>query len=178
MTEAIFKDLPEEEKPYWHSHQHEVASGLLCAIAVSGPAGAAAKGATAVPGIAPHGGLPDEIEKGPMKELYKTYGKTIHTWHPTHASLPLGPPTLMTSTTQQHPGPRSNDALLAERKEKMGIDTQGKEQVRKDYLDHSYQPIRGADGWEATGKARVFEVKHVPYKQEDGSMSQEQQQRR
>lgn len=77
MSENIFKTLPDDEKPYWHSHQHEVASGLLCAIAVSGPAGTAAKAATNVPGVAPHGGLPDEIEKGPMMELYKTYGKTM-----------------------------------------------------------------------------------------------------
>lgn len=94
-----------------------------------------------------------------------------HTWHPTSAAVPLGPPVLMTSTTDAHPGPRSNDQLLAERKEKMGIDTAGKEQVRKDYLDHGYQKVEGADDWEATGKARVFEVKQVPYKQEDGSMS-------
>lgn len=25
----VFKSLPEEEKKYWHSHKHEVESGLL-----------------------------------------------------------------------------------------------------------------------------------------------------
>ena len=54
----------------------------------------------------------------------------------------------------------------------MGIDTQGKENVRKEYLDKDFQKAKGADDWEATGQARVFEVKHVPYKQEDGTMSQ------
>ena len=78
----------------------------------------------------------------------------------------------MTSTTDSHPGPRSNDSLLASRKEQMGIDTQGKENVRKEYLDKDFQKAKGADDWEATGQARVFEVKHVPYKQEDGTMSQ------
>ncbi|CAO1633297.1 unnamed protein product [Sympodiomycopsis kandeliae] len=171
ISESKFKNLPAEEKPYWHSHQHEVASGLLCAIAVSGPAGAAAKAATNVPGVANNGGLPDEIEKGPMQELYKTYGKTIHTWHPTDSEIPLGAPILMTSTTNKYPGARSNEDLLKDRKEKMGIDTDGKEVARKDYLDHSYQKAEGADEWESTGLARVFDVKEVPFKQEDGNMS-------
>lgn len=77
VTEEKFKSLPAQEKPYWHSHKHEVASGLLCALNVAGPAGVAANAATKLPGVAPHGGLPDELEKGPMMEIYKMYGKTV-----------------------------------------------------------------------------------------------------
>lgn len=79
ITEEKFKALPAEEKPYWHSHKHEVASGLLCALGVAGAAGTAANAATALPGVAPHGGLPDELEKGPLMEVYKMYGKVVST---------------------------------------------------------------------------------------------------
>lgn len=139
---------------------------------MGGPAGAAAQASTNLPGVGTNGGLPDELEKGPMSELYKTYGKVIHTWHPTTSALPLGPPTLMMSTTEKHPGARENVDLIASRKKEMGIDTNAKEEYRKSYLDPNYQVAQGADEWEKTGKAKVFEVKEMAFKNEDGSMSQ------
>jgi hypothetical protein len=76
ISERLFETLPMEERHFWHSHKHEVASGLLCAMAVASPAGAAAKLASNyVPGVA--AGMPDEVEKGPLSQLYKTYGKTM-----------------------------------------------------------------------------------------------------
>lgn len=79
ITEDKFNSLPAQEKPYWHAHKHEISSGLLCVLNVAGVAGSSAKAAAHVPGVAPSGGLPDEIEKGPMMQLYKMYGKTVST---------------------------------------------------------------------------------------------------
>ncbi|PSC67556.1 hypothetical protein C2E20_8783 [Micractinium conductrix] len=57
ISERLFKELPEEEKRYWHSHRYEVGSGLLVA--------------PRVPGIA---------ERQDMQRLIGTYGKAWHTW--------------------------------------------------------------------------------------------------
>ena len=74
---------------------------------MTGTAGVAASVAQAatstVPGLTTShgaGGVPESMERGPMQAMHKTYGKTIHTWHPLDQSLQLGPPTLMTSSTQ------------------------------------------------------------------------------
>lgn len=77
VTEKLFKTLPEEEKKYWHSHIHEVKSGIL---------------------VAPN--IPEKAEYELMEKLVTTYGKTVHTWQVDRGdSLPLGPPQLMYSLT-------------------------------------------------------------------------------
>ena len=53
VSERLFASLPAEEKPLWHSHVHEVTSGLL---------------------IAP--GIPAVAEHALMEKLVSTYGKT------------------------------------------------------------------------------------------------------
>lgn len=57
ITEKLFKTLPEEERKYWHSHIHEVKSGLLTAP-----------------------GVPAAAENEVMAKLVNTYGKTFHLW--------------------------------------------------------------------------------------------------
>lgn len=77
----------------------------------------------------------------------------------------------MFSTTSAHPGARGDNKLLAERKEKMRIDTEAKEKVRQTYLDLEYQVADGADSWERTGRARVFRAVEEPWKDEAGKLS-------
>lgn len=77
----------------------------------------------------------------------------------------------MTSTTAAHPGPRGDKELLAQRKEKMGIDTEAKEEFRKTYLDPDYKVVEGADHWETSGEAKFIEIGQRPYKMEGGEMS-------
>lgn len=73
-----FEALPESEKPYWHSHQYEVCSGLLT---MPGP-------------------VPEALEFAEMKKLRDTYGKTWHFWQVDRGDpLPYGPPKLMASFT-------------------------------------------------------------------------------
>ena len=70
VTEKIYKQLPDDEKKYWHSHIHEVKSGEL---------------------YAPR--LPEIAENELMNKLVMTYGKTVHTWQIDRGDpLPYGPP--------------------------------------------------------------------------------------
>ena len=78
ISGAQFEALPESEKPYWHSHQYEVCSGLLT---MPGP-------------------VPDTLELAEMKKLKETYGKTWHFWQIDRGDpLPYGPAKLMGSFT-------------------------------------------------------------------------------
>ncbi|KAI0079901.1 DUF1264-domain-containing protein [Panus rudis PR-1116 ss-1] len=140
VTEEVFKELPEEEKKYWHSHKYEVESGLLQLQVKSG-----------VPAVAT-----DAAEQPAMLELQRTYGKTIHTWaYDVHPDLPLGPPNLMMSYPGDHFAPP--EELVRERDGKYGMDTAAKRKLRAEYLP-PYGKVQSSDAWEQTGKAIVFEA--------------------
>jgi hypothetical protein len=77
ISEALFKQLPAEEKKLWHSHRYEVMSGQLTAS-----------------------GLSDAAEKELMQEFVSTYGKTWNLWQVDRGdALPLGLPKLMMGFT-------------------------------------------------------------------------------
>lgn len=79
ISGAQFAALPQHEKPYWHSHQYEVCSGILT-----------------MPGH-----VPDTLELAEMKKLMDTYGKTWHFWQVDRGDpLPYGPAKLMGSFTK------------------------------------------------------------------------------
>ncbi|GAA6000593.1 hypothetical protein JCM10207_004567 [Rhodosporidiobolus poonsookiae] len=143
VDEEVFRNLPEEEKVYWHSHKHEVESGQLNIISKS-----------FVPGAAE-----DIAEQGAMKELHRTYGKTIHTWAiDRHPTVPLGPPSVMMAFVadgQVDPG------LIKARDEIESRSTEHKRQLRAGYLDTSYEPLPGADQAMRLGKGVVLEPKIV-----------------
>ncbi|KAJ7275143.1 hypothetical protein O6H91_10G108200 [Diphasiastrum complanatum] len=84
VSENVFLKLPDAEKPLWHSHEYEVQSGVL---------------------FAPW--IPETLEKVPMSEICKTYGKVFHFWQYDRGdTLPLGLPQLMMALTddgQLHP---------------------------------------------------------------------------
>ncbi|KAI1795807.1 hypothetical protein LXA43DRAFT_970237 [Ganoderma leucocontextum] len=146
VSEKIFKSLPPEEKRFWHSHKHEIESGLLQLFPKS-----------FVPSVAT-----DHAEKPAMTELQKTYGKTIHTWaYDKHPDLPLGPPTLMLSATSDAQGPPSD--MVKKRDEESGQDTAAKKKARKEYLP-SYETVEGSDELQRSGRGVVFEVKEVEAK--------------
>jgi len=78
VSEKLFKTLPDEEKPLWHSHRHETTSGELV-----------------MPGI------PMPVEHTAIALLVNTYGKTWHTWQiDRNSALPIGIPQLMMGFTQ------------------------------------------------------------------------------
>lgn len=139
VSEKVFKDLPPEEKRYWHSHKYEIESGLL-QLMVKG----------AVPNV-----VTDIAEHPAMLELQQTYGKTIHTWAiDSTPDLPLGPPHLMMSFTYKNP---HDPSVVRERDDRYGVATDAMRDSRKTYLP-SYDLVDGVDDWEKTGKAIVFKA--------------------
>lgn len=121
ITGRLFEGLPNEEKPLWHSHVHEVKSGTL---------------------VAP--GLPDLAERELMEKLVGTYGKTWHTWHTDQdLELPYGVPQLMMAFTADG---QADPAMIAERDRRIGVDTMEK---RRDRADIQAPPVLpGADAWQ------------------------------
>jgi hypothetical protein len=124
ISEALFKQLPEEEKKLWHSHQYEVKSGQL---------------------VAPN--IPDAAEKELMKKLVNTYGKTWHTWQIDRGdTLPLGTPKLMMGFTADGQG----DPKMVEQRDKdLGVDTTKKREKRMDIEANDIVP--GANAWQHGG---------------------------
>lgn len=121
VTEKLFKNLPEEEKKLWHSHQYEVTSGQL---------------------IAP--GIPEAAEHELMEKLVSTYGKTIHTWHTDQErNLPIGSPMIMMGFTKDG---QINPRLLSERDRRFNISTAEKKKNRKDIPLPKVDPT--ANAWE------------------------------
>lgn len=128
ISEALFKQLPEDEKKLWHSHRYEVMSGQL---------------------IAP--GIPDAVEKEVMEKLVTTYGKTWHTWQVDRGDkLPLGLPKLMMSFTAEG---QADPRLIEQRDKDLGTDTAKKKADRADIPTRDLAP--GADAWE---KGPAFQI--------------------
>ncbi|PWN49705.1 DUF1264-domain-containing protein [Violaceomyces palustris] len=173
IHEELFETLPEEEKPFWHSHKHEITSGFLVCTAIKGMGEEVKEtggGGGAATTALSRGTVPDEVEKGIMNILYHMYGKVIHTWHPPSSRFPMGPPVLMMSTTKEFPGP--SEEKIRERDEKYGIDTKAKAESRKGYLDLDYKIAEGADAYVETGVVPQFSFETKTFFQEDGTRSQ------
>lgn len=140
ISERIFKDLPEEEKKLWHSHQFEVLSGMLVMPT-----------AKLVPDIAARTA---ELEE--MKCLVTTYGKTWHTWQVDRGDkLPLGPPQLMMSYTKEDQVP---DSLIEARDRRLGIDTAVRRKDREVIKENLGSKIPGCDIWDSSPDAKSVQV--------------------
>lgn len=125
ISEALFRQLPEEEKQLWHSHRYEVMSGQLTA-----------------PGATP------AEEKALMRDLVNTYGKTWHLWQVDRGDkVPLGLPKLMMGFTADG---QLDPALLAGRDRARNTDIARTKAERADLPAHPVAP--GADAWQ-TGPA-------------------------
>lgn len=110
-----FESLPDEEKRLWHSHAYEVKAGLVD-----------------MPGI----DAEDQDER--MEELVATYGKTYYTWQTDKDdSIPLGPPQLLMSFTQDG---QVDESLIDE------DDVEERRNARADLQDPGV--LTGADQWE------------------------------
>ena len=121
ITEALFNQLPAEEKKLWHSHRYEVMSGLLTAPGVSALA-----------------------ERELMTSFVSTYGKTWTLWQVDRGDkLPLGLPKLMMGFTADG---QLDPALVAARDREQKIDSA---KVRTSRADLAIRPVAaGADAWQ------------------------------
>ncbi|KAE8234255.1 hypothetical protein CF326_g700 [Tilletia indica] len=187
IEEADFVNLPAEEKRFWHSHCHEVESGLLCALAVGGVKGAFGGVASAM-SVHGSGGMLDSIERPFLEQIYKMYGKIFHFYdNPCKEAIPLGPPTLMMSTTRAHPSLVSPTSplhkLLDARDAELDINTPRKAAERAQWLpefcdrldaekkkgqqDGGRGIAEGADMWEKTGRVPKLVEEEVEVKMEE-----------
>jgi hypothetical protein len=130
VSERLFATLPEEERKLWHSHVHEVRSGLL---------------------VAP--GMTDADEHALMARTVRTYGKTWHTWDPVRpgGALPLGVPKLMMSFTTDG---QLREDMIAQRDRRMQISTVQKRAQRSDIPAPRILP--GADNWQSGQSVKLI----------------------
>jgi Protein of unknown function (DUF1264) len=121
ISEALFLELPAEEKQLWHSHRYEVMAGLL---------------------TAPE--LTETAEHELMQELVSTYGKIWSLWQVDSGDkVPLGlPKLLMGYTADGQIDPR----LLADRGKASGADPAVVRARRSDLVVRPVAP--GADAWQ------------------------------
>jgi len=121
ISEALFTQLPAEEKPLWHSHRYEVMSGLLTAPELSA-------------------GAEEEL----MRAFVSTYGKTWHLWQVDRGdTLPLGLPKLMMGFTADG---QADSAMIAARDRETHVTAAQLKARRAEYVT---RPIAaGADGWQ------------------------------
>jgi hypothetical protein len=122
VSERLFRQLPDDEKPLWHSHHYETTSGQL---------------------IMP--GIPERVETAAMRDLATTYGKTWHTWQVDRGdNLPLGIPRLMMGFTADG---QLDPARIAARDQAAGVSMATKRQARADIPVP--QVAEGANAWQA-----------------------------
>jgi len=134
ISEKLYRNLSEEEKKLWHSHGYEVKGGLLN-----------------MPGV------PEIAEKEALKDLIKTYGKTIHTWQVDRGdNLPYGIPRLMMAFTKDG---QIDESLLRGRDRDYSVSTSTLKKNREDIPLPEKDPM--ADNWERTGTAVQYEKKEI-----------------
>jgi hypothetical protein len=111
-----FETLPQEEKKYWHTHFHEVKSGLLV---------------MPKPSLIPNAAW-DIAETKEMGNLVNWVGKTYHFWQIDKGhELPFGKPQLMMSIKNSG---QEEEAKVKERNERYNVDGNHKQQLRKDIV--------------------------------------------
>ncbi|MER7011506.1 OBAP family protein [Saccharopolyspora sp. NPDC000359] len=132
ISEDRFRELPDDEKRLWHSHHHEVKSGVL---------------------VAP--GVPELAEHAYFTDLVTTYGKTFHTWQYDRDDFPYGIPQLMMAFTEDG---QADEAMVEARDRELGISTARKREHRADIPEPDVAP--GANSWESgrTVQTRLAEV--------------------
>jgi hypothetical protein len=153
ISAKLFKDLPDEEKKFWHSHVYEVKSGsLICPPA--------ALVATAVARTA---------ENKVMEDLIDTYGKTIHLWQVDRGDpLPYGPPMLMMAFTKD--GQLRQD-LVAARDKKFGVYTAELRKIREQ-IKPKNELQQNADHWVHRDDGMAYQTDMVLVAQRKTSGSQ------
>ena len=141
VPKSVYERLDPEEQRLWHSHEHEVKSGMLT-----------------LPTPSSHQGRADTweaLETEAMKEVVGLYGKTWHFWQVDKGhELPLGYPTLMGSLTE--PRQLNLDEALHDRNERFRVDHEHKARVR----DHLQLPglHPNADSWWKEAKEKGIGV--------------------
>ncbi|EYU28132.1 hypothetical protein MIMGU_mgv1a014591mg [Erythranthe guttata] len=140
VSERIFDTLPPEEQKLWHSHGHEITSGLWV-----------------------NPGVPEMIQKPEIRDLAKTYGKFWCTWQVDRGDrLPLGAPALMTSPQVVNMGTVAPE-LVRKRDDKYKISSDELSKTRVD-IAVPESTTRYADYWMMTGKGFAVDLQQTEMK--------------
>ncbi len=97
ISDGAYRQLPDDEKKFWHAHTYEVLGGGLIA-----------------PGMTPD----DEMKF--MKTILTTWGKAWHTWPDPQTTVPMGEPMLIWSIMGDG---QINEELVAARDKEFGCST-------------------------------------------------------
>ncbi|KAK3165440.1 hypothetical protein QOZ80_1AG0033230 [Eleusine coracana subsp. coracana] len=109
VSRQIFDSLPADEQRLWHSHAHEIKSGLW---------------------VNPR--VPNALEKPELEQLAGTFGKFWCTWQVDRGDrLPLGAPALMVSP-QADPAAVVRPSLVRHRDDRYGFSTADLRAARAD----------------------------------------------
>ncbi|KAI9017366.1 hypothetical protein BC832DRAFT_544355 [Gaertneriomyces semiglobifer] len=152
ISAKIYRNLPPEEKIYWHSHEFEVKGGIIT---------------LPVSSLVPRA-VHAEIEHLELSQVINTYGKTWHLWQVDRGDvIPYGPPQLMMALTEEG---QIDPKLLEARDKREGVDTNGLRNRRA--VIHPSMPLEAADQLEARREGMAWQatMAKVPFKNAtDGS---------
>ncbi|KAL0305572.1 UNVERIFIED_CONTAM: Oil body-associated protein 2A [Sesamum radiatum] len=142
ISGGIFEGLSPEEQKLWHSHAHEIKSGLW---------------------VNPR--VPEMVVRPELENLAKTYGKFWCTWQTDRGDkLPMGPPALMMSPQELDLGIVKLD-LVKKRDDKYNISTEALKTARAELAVPEAERINPqADYWKQHGKGFAIEVESTEMK--------------
>ncbi|KAI3824529.1 hypothetical protein L1987_05989 [Smallanthus sonchifolius] len=154
VSDKIFDTLPSDEQKLWHSHDHEVTSGMWV-----------------------NPGVKETMQRTELENIAHTYGKFWCTWQKAQCvlllleysdRLPLGAPALMMSPQIVNMGV-INPELVLVRDRKFNISTDELRKARADIPASKPGNARVADYWMHTGKGFAIDIEQGEMKMLGGS---------
>ncbi len=138
VSDAVYKNLPAEEKKYWHAHTYEVLGGGL---------------------IAP--GMDPEAELKFMKDVMTTWGKAWHTWPDPSTAVPLGEPLLIWSLMGDG---QVDDKVVAARDKEFKCSTAKIRAARGKAIGYEVPNVSAPKGMDDVGRQWTNEGEDKPTK--------------
>ncbi|XP_071715142.1 oil body-associated protein 2A-like [Rutidosis leptorrhynchoides] len=141
VSDRIFDTLPHDEQKLWHSHDHEVTSGLWV-----------------------NPGVLERIQRTELENIARTYGKFWCTWQVDRGDrLPLGAPALMMSPQVVNMGVIKPELVLF-RDNKYKISSEELKKTRANIPESKPGNARVADYWMHTGKGFAIDIEEAEMK--------------
>ncbi|CAI9292873.1 unnamed protein product [Lactuca saligna] len=145
VSDRIFDTLPTDEQKLWHSHDHEVTSGLW---------------------VNPR--VPEMLHRTELENIAHTYGKFWCTWQVDRGDrLPLGAPALMMSPQVVNMGVVQPELVLV-RDNKYKIKTDELRKARADIPVSKPGNARASDFWMQNGKGYAIDIEPTEMKRLEG----------
>ncbi|KAM7268774.1 hypothetical protein ACFE04_010940 [Oxalis oulophora] len=141
ISDRLFEALVPKEQKLWHSHTHEIKSGLWV-----------------------HPQIPEMLAKPELESLAKTYGKFWCTWQTDRGdTLPIGPPALMMSP-QAASLSIIKPELVKKRDDKYNISTEALKAARREAINEPERINPQADYWKQHGICFAIDIEKTELK--------------